>query len=67
MGENYGMPWDAIAFYAVSLIIFLYSLIATTFSLDYKNLMVAVTYALSGVMAIVIGWAMVRALERREE
>ena len=62
-----GMPWRAIAFYGLCMIVFVFSMIQCIYERNVINFMVYVVYAVAGLFSILIGWGMIKAIERQEE
>ena len=67
MNEDYAMPWDMIAYYVFSLIVFLMSLVSSVYERNVYEFMVYTTYAILGALSIVLGWGLLKAIQGMEE
>ncbi len=65
--EEWSMPVDAIGYYSLSVIVFLFSMINYLYSSDVENVLVYLIYAVTGIMAIVIGYFLMGFLNDRDE
>lgn len=64
--EDWGMPIDAIGYYSISVVVFLFSMINYLYSNSIESVLVYLIYAVTGIMAIVIGYFLIGFLNSRE-
>jgi len=62
-----GMPWKSIAFYGICLVVFIFSLVEAVYERQILDFMIYVIYAIAGLGSILIGWAMIKAIEKQED
>ena len=61
------MPYDAILVFAFSIVVFLYSMLNAFYENDLKTLLVLVIYSIVATMSLLVGWFIIKALNRRVE
>lgn len=64
--EDWSMPIDAIGYYSISVVVFLFSMINYLYSNAIEDVLVYLIYAVTGIMAIVIGYFLIGFLNNRE-
>jgi len=64
--EDWAMPVDAIAYYSISVVVFLFSMINYLYSSEIQNVLVYLIYAVTGIMAIVMGYFIIGFLRESE-
>jgi hypothetical protein len=64
--EEWKVPMDAIAFYSISVIVFLFSMINYLYSNAIENVLVYLIYGVTGIMAVVLGYFLINFLNERE-
>jgi RsiW-degrading membrane proteinase PrsW (M82 family) len=60
------MPMDALAYYSISVIVFLFSMIGYLYQSQIENVLVYVIYAVTGVMSLILGYFIIGMLRNKE-
>ena len=64
---EWSMPVDAIAYYSISVVVFLFSMINYLYSSEIQSVLVYLIYAVTGIMAVVMGYFIMGFIREREE
>lgn len=64
--EDWSVPVDAIAYYSISVVVFLFSMINYLYSNEIQSVLVYLIYAVTGIMAVVMGYFIIGFLRERE-
>ena len=67
MGEKASMPWDAIFWASISMIIFLYTMLSDYFAAQTADLFVYIIYSIGMLFSVLFGFFLIQMYDREEE